>query len=77
MLPQKAAARMFEHLQAIEQPEATAGTLPVRAYSPWTGEVRKGHEQAMVWDSFPQYQALAPEFSRAARIERQDIERQD
>jgi hypothetical protein len=31
----------------------------------------------MVWDSFPQYQALAPEFSTAARIERQDIERQN
>ena len=31
----------------------------------------------MVWDSFPQYQALAPEFRRPARIERQDIERQN
>jgi hypothetical protein len=33
MLPQKAAAGMaFEHLQAIEQPEATTGMLRVRAY---------------------------------------------
>jgi hypothetical protein len=72
MLPEKAAAWIFEHLQAIEQPEATTGMLPVRAYSPWTGEVRKGHGQAMVLDSFPQYQALAPEFGTAAQIERQD-----
>jgi hypothetical protein len=58
MLTQKTAARMaFEHLQAIKRPEATTGMLRVRAYSPWTREVRKSHGQAMVLDRFPQYQA--------------------
>ncbi len=67
-LRQKTAAGMgFEHLQAIERPEASTGMLRVHAYSPWTGEVRKSHGKAMVLDRFPQYQAPGAEILQIAR----------